>query len=54
MKNLMDCDQCGFQWETDQELEDFTPEQCPRCEKIVNFILSRDDFRVNNENQTAQ
>ena len=53
MKNVISCDQCGYQWETYQEIEDFIPEQCSRCDRIVNFILAGDDFRVNHENQTA-
>jgi len=35
-----DCDQCGnkFESEYQEDPEDFVPETCPKCGRIVNFI----------------
>ncbi len=44
MENIIyDCDQCGNQFEDDKEE---CPKECPKCGKLVNFILEPDDFRV--------
>ncbi len=40
---VFDCDQCGHQF---PGFEDEYPKQCPKCDRIVNFILDPEDFRV--------
>ena len=42
---IAQCDGCGYNF----TVEDETPVSCPQCDRIVNFFVSDDDFRVDRE-----
>ena len=42
---IAQCDQCGYNFTVGNE----TPISCPQCDRMVNFFIEDNDFRVNRE-----